>query len=59
MGNRGSHHHTQPAKTAQDHRDILDAVRSKDVDTARELISGHFHGICTLLAQREVSQIKP
>lgn len=50
---------TQPAKTAQDHRDILDAVRSKDVDTARELISVHFHGIRTLLAQREVSQKKP
>ncbi|MGJ3402947.1 FadR/GntR family transcriptional regulator [Glutamicibacter sp. Je.9.36] len=45
---------TQPAKTAQDHRDILDAVRAKDVETARQLISEHFHGIRALLASREV-----
>ncbi|MGH3654611.1 FadR/GntR family transcriptional regulator [Glutamicibacter sp.] len=45
---------TQPAKTAQDHRDILDAVRGKDVETARQLVSEHFHGIRALLASREV-----
>jgi len=43
---------TQPAKTAQDHRDILNAVRNRDVDTARSLISEHFHGIRSLLAKR-------
>ncbi|MGP9528000.1 FadR/GntR family transcriptional regulator [Glutamicibacter sp. AOP5-A2-18] len=43
---------TQPAKTAQDHRDILDAVRSRDVGTARSLISEHFNGIRALLAKR-------
>jgi len=43
---------TQPAKTAQDHRDILNAVRDHDTETARKLISEHFHGIRALLASR-------
>lgn len=46
---------TQPVKTAQDHRDILDAVRKQDITTARALISEHFHGIRALLATREAS----
>lgn len=47
---------TQPATKAQDHRDILDAVRGRDVETARSLISEHFHGIRTLLAKRATEQ---
>ena len=47
---------TQPVKTAQDHRDILNAVRDRDIEKARELISEHFHGIRALLANRQVEQ---
>lgn len=47
---------TQPAKTAQDHRDILDAVKAKDIATARSLISSHFDGIRSLLDARQSLQ---
>jgi len=45
---------THPAKTAQDHRDILNAVKDRDVDTARKLISEHFQGIRALLENRRL-----
>lgn len=45
---------THPVKTAQDHRDILDAVKDRDVDTARKLISEHFQGIRALLENRRL-----
>lgn len=46
----------QPATTAQDHRDILDAIRRRDIETARSLISEHLHVILTLLAKRATEQ---
>lgn len=46
----------RPVKTAQDHRDILNAVRDRDIEKASELISEHFHGIRALLANRQVEQ---
>lgn len=45
---------TKPVQTAQDHRDILNAVKAGDTLTARNLLSDHFHGIRSLLAARNL-----